>query len=142
MTDRCHNFLPFIFEWEGGYTNDPQDPGGETNWGIDKRSHPNEDIKNLTKERAAQIYFDSYWTPGKCEGMPHGLGECHMDACVNCGLSRAAKFLDSCGNDAGNYISQREAFYSRLATSRPSLSKFLNGWLNRTHALRAYLKLS
>lgn len=34
---------------EGGYVNNPADPGGETNMGITKRDHPNEDIKNMRK---------------------------------------------------------------------------------------------
>jgi lysozyme family protein len=48
---------------EGGYVNDPQDPGGETNWGISKRSYPNVDIKNLTREGAKAIYLKDFWTP-------------------------------------------------------------------------------
>jgi lysozyme family protein len=46
---------------EGGYVNNPADPGGETNWGISKRSYPNVDIKHLTREGAAQIYMRDFW---------------------------------------------------------------------------------
>lgn len=42
---------------EGGYTDHPSDPGGETKFGISKRSYPNENIKGLTLERAKQIYL-------------------------------------------------------------------------------------
>ncbi len=45
-----------VFPHEGGYTNDPRDPGGETNWGISKRAYPNLDIKNLAMEEAKRIY--------------------------------------------------------------------------------------
>lgn len=48
---------------EGGYNNDPKDPGGETNWGISKRSYPQLDIKNLTKEQASSIYYQDFWQP-------------------------------------------------------------------------------
>ncbi len=48
---------------EGGYDNDPDDPGGETKYGISKRSYPNEDIKNLTVERAIEIYTRDFWNP-------------------------------------------------------------------------------
>jgi len=44
--------IEVVLEHEGGYVNDPDDPGGETNFGIAKRSHPDVDIKNLTKEGA------------------------------------------------------------------------------------------
>lgn len=48
---------------EGGYSNDPQDPGGETNWGISKRSYPNIDIKALTRDEAKAIYSKDFWAP-------------------------------------------------------------------------------
>lgn len=46
---------------EGGYVNLPSDPGGETNWGISKRSYPNVDIKNLTRDQAKAIYLRDFW---------------------------------------------------------------------------------
>ena len=49
--------MKFVLDAEGGYTNDPADPGGETNYGIDKRSHADVDIKALTVEQATDIYF-------------------------------------------------------------------------------------
>ena len=48
--------IEVVLHHEGGYVNDPKDPGGETNFGIAKRSHPDVDIKNLTKEGAKDIY--------------------------------------------------------------------------------------
>jgi len=46
---------------EGGYVHDPADYGGETNWGISKRSYPEIDIKNLTERGAKAIYLRDYW---------------------------------------------------------------------------------
>ena len=48
---------------EGGYSNDPDDAGGETKYGISKRSYPQEDIKNLTVDRAIEIYTRDWWNP-------------------------------------------------------------------------------
>lgn len=48
---------------EGGYSNDPKDPGGETNWGISKRSYPGVDIKALTRDGAKAIYLIDFWNP-------------------------------------------------------------------------------
>lgn len=48
---------------EGGYTNNPADPGGETNWGISKRSYPDMDIANLTQDGAKTIYLRDFWNP-------------------------------------------------------------------------------
>lgn len=58
-----------ILEIEGGYNNDPDDAGGETKYGISKRSYPNEDIKNLTPERAIEIYTRDFWNPNNLSGI-------------------------------------------------------------------------
>jgi lysozyme family protein len=49
--------------YEGGYSNNPSDYGGETKYGIAKRWYPNVDIKNLTLDEAQAIYFKDYWNP-------------------------------------------------------------------------------
>lgn len=46
---------------EGGYVNNHADAGGETKYGISKRSYPNVDIKNLSTQQAADIYYDDFW---------------------------------------------------------------------------------
>jgi len=65
------DYFPQVFEYlmniEGVYSNDPDDPGGETKWGISKRSFPNEDIKSLTKYRATELYRTHYWEKYKCD---------------------------------------------------------------------------
>ena len=35
----------WILQTEGGYVNDPADPGGETKYGISKKAYPTVDIK-------------------------------------------------------------------------------------------------
>ena len=46
---------------EGGYVNDPDDPGGETKYGISKRSYPDLDIPNLSRDQAIEIYRRDFW---------------------------------------------------------------------------------
>jgi lysozyme family protein len=53
--------IGFIIENERGYVNDPRDPGGETNFGISRRSYPNLDIRGLTREKAISIYRADFW---------------------------------------------------------------------------------
>ena len=61
--ERANKFIPKILFAEGGskYTNDPNDSGGETKYGISKKAFPNLDIKNLTEEQAISIYKKMYF---------------------------------------------------------------------------------
>ena len=138
MTRRFLDFMPFIFRWEGGYDNDPDDPGGETKFGIDKRSHPEVDIRNLTREEATEIYWRCYWVRHGCEWFAKPLGEVFFNACVNCGPGRARALLRAAPAPptALLFLDAQDAFYRRLAQARPGLAKFLKGWLNRTADLR------
>ena len=78
---------------EGGYVNHASDPGGETNMGISKRSYPNEDIRNMTRARAAQIYRRDFWDAVRGDELPLGLDLVAFDAAVNSGPSRGARWL-------------------------------------------------
>lgn len=83
---------------EGGYQNDPKDRGGETKFGISKRSYPGEDIAGLTLERAREIYLRDYWTPAGCDAVPHGIKFDLFDMAVNSGVKPAIKALQkACG---------------------------------------------
>lgn len=136
MTPRFLAFMPFIFEWEGEtYENDPDDPGGETKFGIDKRSHPNVDIKNLTKEQATAIYWTE-WLADGCEPMPSPYAEVFFNCAVNMGLARARQFDAKVpGANIDDFLNQQEDYYRHLAESN-RFHKYLKGWLNRTSALR------
>lgn len=83
---------------EGGYVNDPKDPGGETKYGVSKRSYPGEDIANLTLERAAAIYRRDFWGPAGCDAVPDAVKFDLFDTAVNAGVKRAVQFLQrACG---------------------------------------------
>jgi lysozyme family protein len=144
MTPRFNKFLPFIYKWEcvkdrkGNVIaeNDPVDPGGVTKYGIDKTSHPDVDVRNLTEPQARAIYFEE-WRSSGAETMRAGLGEVYFNACVNCGTGRAKKLL-AVSSTATEFLDAQEAFYRRLAASKTKLAKFLKGWLNRTQDLRKF----
>lgn len=52
-------------------TDDPDDAGGLTKWGLSKLAYPNEDIAALTKDRAMFLYHRDWWTPLRCEAITH-----------------------------------------------------------------------
>lgn len=80
---------------EGGYVNrDPKDdPGGETNWGISKRSYPDVDIKNLTKDQAIEMYRRDFWARIHADELPAVLVYPALDFAVNSGVETAIRKL-------------------------------------------------
>jgi lysozyme family protein len=144
--------IPRILLYEGGYVNDPADPGGETNFGISRRSFPNEDIKNMTKERATEIYKKQYWDA------------CHLDLIID--PSKALQIFDfsitsgvvtsvelaqhivgtpedgklgpitaKAINDnfyfVDMFIERRIDYYEAIVKKRPASLKWLSGWKAR-----------
>ena len=82
-----------IIGHEGGYVNDPRDPGGETKYGISKRAYPSEDIANLTLDRAKFLYKRDYWDAVDAESIPGAARLIVFDCSVNCGVTTAKKLL-------------------------------------------------
>lgn len=80
---------------EGGYVNDPQDPGGETNMGISKRAYPNLDIRNLTPAQATAIYYNDYWVKAQCGDIPGSLALYVLNAAVMSGVKEATQLLQN-----------------------------------------------
>ena len=85
------------FEWlighEGGYVNHPNDPGGETKYGISKRSYPGENIKEMTLVRAKDIYQRDYWWKAGCDLVPDCVKFDLFDTAVNAGPGTAIRML-------------------------------------------------
>lgn len=143
-----------------GYVNDPLDSGGETKYGIAKNSNLAIDIKHLNWESAKAIYYNNYWTSGKCDQMIGRVAVLHFDGCVNNGIGNASKFLQKAINvvvdgsigintlkvlNLENPITvcnlicdQRIAFYKNIILSNPSQAKYQAGWLRRIAEMRTY----
>lgn len=78
---------------EGGYVNDPKDPGGETKYGISKRSHPAVDVGALTLDGARRIYKANYYDKIHGDDLDPGLALVCFDAAVNNGVGQAIRWL-------------------------------------------------
>tara|TARA_Y100001951_G_C11282457_1_gene266330 strand:- start:1403 stop:1879 length:477 start_codon:yes stop_codon:yes gene_type:complete len=154
MLIKFDDIIEVVLHHEGGYVNDPKDPGGETNFGIAKRSHPDVDIKNLTEEGAKEIYKEHYWDRNKVEDLPENLRHIYFDMCVNQGRSRAVRIMQRAANAKGANLkvdggmgpktiaamdgveldrvrAYRVKYYADLVTRKPDLEKFYFGWFRR-----------
>lgn len=146
--------LAHVLEFEGGYVNHPSDPGGETNMGISKSSYPHENIKGMTRARAAQIYRRDYWDAVSGDSLPAGLDLVAFDAAVNSGVSRGAKWLQSAlgivsdgkigpQTIAAANAANATAVIDRAADNRmyflrslPTWRTFGKGWSRRVESVR------
>lgn len=133
--------VSIILKHEGGYVNNPADPGGETKFGISKRSYPNLDIKNLTRAEAIEIYRRDYYNKLKVGELDDiRLAYHYFDMGVNAGTGRAKQLmLKAMDIQKQNpdmklwkiYRDLRETFYRSIATG--DKKQFLTGWLNRVN---------
>ena len=84
-----------LIDHEGGYVNHPKDPGGETRFGITKRSYPHLNIRDLTLDDARAIYRRDFWDRLQCDALPLAARFQVFDAAVNSGPGNAARWLQA-----------------------------------------------
>jgi lysozyme family protein len=89
--------LPLVLAHEGGYVDDPADPGGATKLGVTigtlslwlGRPATKAEVKALTVATVAPIYRRNYWDTVQADALPPGLGYALFDFAVNSGKKRA-----------------------------------------------------
>lgn len=92
-----------VLKNEGGYVDNPSDPGGATNLGCTKATweawvgHPvtKDDIKALMPNDVMPLYKAKYWDTINGDNLPEGVDYAVFDFAINSGPSRAAKTLQS-----------------------------------------------
>ena len=97
MTDAFDAAIALLLspDLEGGYVNDPLDPGRETHWGISKRSYPELNIRDLKREEAIVIYRRDFWAPLCCQDLPPAVAIVLFDSAVNQGQRPAIEMLQA-----------------------------------------------
>jgi lysozyme family protein len=152
----------YLMNHEGGYSKDPKDAGGETKYGISKRSYPHLNIKDLTQDQAKKIYFCDFWMKCKCENIEdENIAAKFFDLAVNMGIPQAVKLIQRALRAAETQVvedgiigsitlkaineadstdllaalkSEAAGFYRLIANANPSQQRFIDGWLRRAYA--------
>lgn len=153
---------------EGGYVDNPHDPGGATNHGVTQRVYdawretqglPLRSVREIELPETESIYRHMYWHPAHCDQMPDSLAICHFDFAVNHGVTGAAKVLQEAAGVTADgiigpatlaaiegtlgitakYLDARAQWYRDDVVRNPAQGEFLDGWLNRVAQLRAYV---
>jgi lysozyme family protein len=144
-----------------GYTNDPDDAGGETKFGVAGNANTDLNIRTLDWDGAMAVYHKRYWLAGACDKLPPRLAVLHFDGCVNNGIRRAGIFLQravgvSPDGEVGpaslakvrlldelqvcNTVCRfREQFYRDIVAVKPVQAKYLNGWLRRINEMQTFV---
>lgn len=153
----------FTASHEGNISNNTNDPGGLTKYGISKHAYPHLDIRSLTQGQAKEIYFSDYWIKFKCYKIPNKILAVKLfDMCVNMGGYQAIKLIQKCLQKSGhnivvdgiiggstlNAISYTDSntlikllteehmkFYETISRKNPRLINFLPGWIKRASAI-------
>ena len=150
-TDYQRALQEYAIPNEGGYVNNENDPGGETNMGISRRYHPNEDIPNLTRERANAILYNEIWNWNGINRLPrevrgfvfdHGIRTSPQNAIET---THRALGINPVGDIIGNTTLDRlqNIDYEEFLRRYPNLVReqdrnnrnyrhFGTGWNNRT----------
>jgi lysozyme family protein len=142
---------------EGGsrFTDDPDDRGGATKYGISQRSYPTLDIRNLTEQQARDIYKRDYWDRVRGDEIQSELiAENIFDTAVNMGVRTASRLAQialsikpgdgiigsgslKVINEADEemflalYTISKIARYRDICMKNRSQKKYLLGWINR-----------
>lgn len=145
--------LKRVLEHEGGYVNNPKDPGGETNFGITKstaRSYGyNGPMRSIPMDVVEFIYKKMFWDAMSCDSFQFAIAFQLFDAAVNHGLLNARKILQRAVGTKDDGIigpitlhevrkqplfalinlfnAERIKFYTRIS----NFNTFGRGWMNR-----------
>ena len=101
MLNNFDDSLELVLKEEGGYVDNPSDPGGRTNLGVTQSiweawvGHPVDEqvMKNLNPEYVKPLYEQKFWKPSGCDNLPKGLDYAVFDFAVNAGPGRSVKTL-------------------------------------------------
>lgn len=151
MKNNFNNCLTRLLKDEGGYSNNPNDNGGPTNFGItltDYRKYINPkgtaaNVKGMTVDQAKVVYKARYWDALDCDNLASGVDYTCFDYGANSGVGRPRKALQRFKSLQGTKLidainDERMTFLRSIGTGHNA--GFLSGWTARVSRVRAYSK--
>lgn len=135
MKESYPNAFNFVIGAEGKLTDDPNDPGGLTKYGISHRAYPDKDIRNLTLADAEAIYKADYWDKCLCDTLPYPLDVAVFDTAVNMGVGKAKEIWNE-SDTYESYLLTRIGEYAK----KKNFPRYGRGWINRVLNLYSTFK--
>jgi len=120
--------------YEGGYVED--DAGkGPSNFGINASANPDVDVKNLTKDKARELYKKRYWDAIGGDALAAknpALATVAFDTAVNMGVGKANQLVAKAKGDPTALLGMRQQHYDNLVKKDPEkFAPFEKGWKTR-----------
>ena len=128
MRQNFEKSIALLFRLEGLESDDKNDLGGFTRYGISQKYHPDVNVPKLTKEQAKQIYFGEYWVAMGCDNLEYPMDMVMFIQGVNLGTYRAISFLDNSKGLLDFFMLNLNHYCTRPEIQR---KVFLTGWCNR-----------
>jgi lysozyme family protein len=132
--------LQFVLKWEGGFVNNPADPGGATNKGITQgvydawrrsKGLKPRSVEQIEQPEVEQIYRERYWNPINGDSLPAPVALAAFDLAVNSGVGVASKAIASANGDWRTIVALRV----ELLIGLPHFPTFGRGWMRRIAGL-------
>lgn len=130
---------------EGGYANNPNDPGGATNMGVTQNTYNAwlilqgklpQDVKNITPAEVHKIFYENYWKAvGADTTASEALAIVMFDTAILCGVSKAKQLARQANYNVQNLLELRLAYHQQDINAQ----YFLVGWANRVNNLSDYV---
>ena len=128
MRENFEKSITLLFRLEGLESDNKNDLGGFTKYGISQKYHPNVNVPKLTKEQAKEIYLKEYWIPAKCDELDYPLDMVLFIQGVNVGVVRAKMIMDASKGLCDFFMLNLQHYCTRPEIQR---KVFLTGWCNR-----------
>ena len=93
-----------VLKKEGGYVCDPDDAGGETCFGISKRSYPGVDIKSLTRDGAIEIYQLDFWDEDYEKILSQPVATKILELTIHCGKESGIRLVQQALRALGDQV--------------------------------------
>lgn len=140
--------LKTTLKYEGGYSNNKNDRGGATNYGITQSTYNSwrkrsglaaQSIKNITQDEVKKIYYNDYWlASGANKVSDPKMAVAIFDTAVLHGVSGAKKLLAQSDGTFEGLLQARRNKYSKIVASDSSQKTFYKGWSNRVNHLQQF----
>jgi lysozyme family protein len=127
---------------EGGYADNPSDPGGETKFGISKREYPQLDIAALTRADAVAIYYRDRWQRYRYSELPGPIAAKVFDLAVNIGPAHAVRCLQRALRACGRRLTEDGALGRATATAAAGANQLALAAALRAEAAGYYRALA